>query len=61
MASANVETTQGLPKAFKVISVATARPNGNESGSHVTSPTQIQKVSLVKLAPLEKTNASKTL
>ena len=41
--------------------MATARPNGNESGlSHVTSPTQIQKVSLVKLAPLEKTNASKT-
>ena len=40
--------------------MATATPNGNESGSPVTSPTQIQKVSLVKLAPLEKTNASKT-
>ena len=32
----------------------------NESLLPVTSPTQIQKVSLVKLAPLEKINAAKT-
>ena len=32
----------------------------NEPLLPVTSPTQIQKVSLVKLAPLEKINAAKT-
>ena len=49
--------------SLQVFSVATSRLNDstNEPKSPATSPTQIQKVSLVKLAPLEKkTDASKT-
>ncbi|XP_028404356.1 cingulin-like isoform X2 [Dendronephthya gigantea] len=62
MANPNVETSHRLEKAFKVISVATARGDGsrNEALSPITSPTQIQKVSLVKLTPLEATNATRT-